>query len=127
MKKVCLITSNKILAESLDATIKSMQDLSFDFFLFLNPKQAILDAEIFDVNVALIDVIDSKGEDQDKTITFCKELHDKLPDCKILLLISPDDIESRIIATEIKKINIVDDFVFYDSSIKYLIAKLSAY
>lgn len=127
VKKIGLITNNKILAESLDLAIKSMLHLKFDFFLLLNQKQAILDAEIFEINVALVDVLDCKCEDQAETISFCKELHYKLPNCKILLLIPQDDIESRKMATKIKKSNIVDDFVFYDSSLKYLLAKLSAY
>lgn len=127
MKKIGLITNNKILAESLDVTVKSMLHLSFDFFLFLNPKQAILDAEIFKIDVALIDVIDRKDKNQDETLFFCKSLNDKLPDCQILLLISQDDLESRKMVTKLKRNDIIDDFVFYDSSLKYLLAKLSAY
>ena len=56
MKKIALITTNKILAESLAASVKAMSDLKFEFFLFLNPHQALLDAEILEINIALIDL-----------------------------------------------------------------------
>ena len=34
---------------------------------------------------------------------------------------------SRKIAAEAKKMKIIDDFVFYDASLKYLLAKLAAF
>ena len=58
MKKVALITTNKILAQSLSVVAKSMPDLNFELLLLLNSQQALLDAEVFEIDVALIDVMD---------------------------------------------------------------------
>lgn len=120
MKKIALITKNKIFAESLAVAIKSMPDLEFKPFLLLNSLQALLDAEVFEIDIALIDVASF-------SLSFCEGLHNNLPKCHLLLLVSQDDWEIRKMATEAKKKKVVDDFVFYDASLKYLFAKLAAF
>ncbi|HZK44593.1 MAG TPA: hypothetical protein VFC73_09970 [Syntrophomonadaceae bacterium] len=127
MKKVALITTNKILAQSLAVAIKAMPDLGFEPFLLLNSNQALLDAEILEIDVALIDVMDKGTEQKETLLSFCAALHKRLPVCHLLLLVSQDDLVRREIATEAKKNGIVDDFVFYDASLKYLFAKLAAF
>ncbi|OJX46076.1 MAG: hypothetical protein BGO78_04105 [Chloroflexi bacterium 44-23] len=127
MKKIALITANKILAQGLDAAVKAMPDLEFKFFMLLNSHQALLDAEIFEIDVALIDVMDRYAEGKETPLEFCERLHNSLPNCHLLLLVSQDDIASRKMATEAKKQKIVEDFVFYDASLKYLFAKLAAF
>lgn len=123
MKKVALITTNKILAQSLEAAMKAMPELEFQLFLFLNSQQALLDAEIFDIDVALIDVALNK----ETPLFLCQVMHESLPKCHLLLLVSQEDRASRKMAAEAKKKKIVDDFVFYDASLKYLFSKLAAY
>ncbi|MDD2502733.1 MAG: hypothetical protein PHG58_02575 [Clostridia bacterium] len=132
MKKVALITTNKILAQSLAAAIKARPDLEFELFLLLNSNQALLDAEIFDIDVALIDfalinALDSDTEEKEIPLSFCEKLHTTLPNCHLLMLVSQDDLASRQMATEAKGKKIVDDFVFYDASLDYLFAKLAAF
>ncbi|HZK27576.1 MAG TPA: hypothetical protein VFD00_08575 [Thermoclostridium sp.] len=132
MKKIALITTNKILAESLAASVKAMSDLKFEFFLFLNPHQALLDAEILEINIALIDlalinIVASHIEKKEATLSFCERLHKRLPNCHLLLLVSQDDRAGRKMAMEAKEKKIVEDFMFYDTSLKYLFAKLEAF
>lgn len=127
MKKIALISSNKILAQSLSVVAKSMPDLNFELLLLLNSQQALLDAEVFEIDVALIDVMDGDIKEKEKAISFCEKVKKSLPDCRILLLISQDDLASRENATNAKKKQIIEDFVFYDSSLKYLFSKLAAF
>ena len=126
MKKIALITKNKILAQGIDAAIKAMPDLECELFLLLNSHQALLDAEIFEIDVALIDVMDCNAEVKGAPMSFCQVFHENFPNCHLLLLLSQDDNECRKMATEAKKKKIIEDFVFYDASLKYLFAKLSA-
>ena len=127
MKKIGLITKNKILAHSLDAAIKAMPNLNFELFLLLNTEQTLLDAEIFEIDVALIDVLDNNLEDKQILILFCEKLKMTLPDSHLLFLVSQDDSFGREIANEAKEKKIIDDYVFYDASLKYLISKLAAF
>ena len=126
MKKVAFITTNRILAQSLSAALHGMTDINFEFFILLNAQQSLVDAEILEIDVALIDVMDRGTEEKETIMSFCEGLHRKLPDCFLLLLVSQDDPIRREVATEAKKMGIVEDFVFYDASLKYLFAKLSA-
>ena len=132
MKKIALITTNKILAQSLDSAMKSMSNLEFELFLLLNWKQALIDAEVLEIDVALIDMglIDIIGNDsgeKETILSFCERLQDRLPNCHLLLLVSQDDPTNRKIALEAKKKKMVDDYVFYDASLKYLLAKVQAF
>lgn len=131
MKKIALITTNKILAQSLDSAMKSMPNMEFELALLLNPRQALLDAEILDVDVALIDmgliVVKDETTNQIETpMSFCEKLHHSLPNCHLLLIVSQDDQVNRGIAREAKRKRIVEDYVFYDASLKYLFAKIAA-
>ncbi len=127
MKKVALITTNKILAQSLAAAIRAMLNFNFEFFMLLDANQALIDAEIFEIDIALIDLMDRGTQEKDRLLSFCESLHKRLPDCHLLLLVPQEDLVRREIATQAKKKEIVDDFVFYDASLKYLFAKLSSF
>ena len=127
MKKVALITRNKILAQSLAAAVRGMNDCNFEFFILLDANQAVIDAEVLEIDVALIDAMDRGTEEKATLVSFCESLKKKLPLCHLLLLVSQDDLARREIATQAKKNGLVDDFVFYDASLKYLFAKLAAY
>lgn len=130
MKKIAFITNNNILAESLEETIKAMSKNQFDFFLLLNPQQVLMDVEILEIDVALIDMalfdLNQISKDDKKLHCFlCEKIHKNIPDCKILLLLSQDDQLNRKVALAAKVDRMIDDFVFYDTSLKYLLAKLS--
>ena len=130
MKKIAFITSNNILAESLDATVKAMPIKQFDFFLLLNPHQVFIDIEVLKIDIVLIDMalfdLDLiSRNDKNMRCLICEQIHARKPNCKILLLLSQNDSLSRKVAMLAKRDKIIDDFVFYDTSLKYLLAKLS--
>lgn len=127
MKKIALIMTNKILAQSLALAIETMSDLKFELFLFLNSHQALLDSEVFEIDIALIDIGENARAEKETSLSFCEKLNKSLPNCNLLLLVSQDDKVNRKIAVEAKKEKIIDDFVFYDASLKYLLAKLTAF
>lgn len=98
----------------------------------MNPSQALLDAEILEIDVALIDMsfmdtMDDSLSRKEIELPFYERLSKVLPNCHLLLLVSQDDQPNRKIATEAKVKKIIDDYVFYDASLKYLIAKLKVF
>ncbi len=126
MKKVALITTNKILAQSLAVAMKTIPELNFDFYLFLNYQQAILDAQVFEINVALIDVTGCEASEKKTPFKFLEALHKSLPNCHLMLLVSQEDTKCRELAEHAKKNKLIEDFVFYDASLQYLMAKLES-
>lgn len=127
MKKIGFITTNKVLAQSLAAAVKSNPKLGFDPFLLLNPHQASLDAEVLEIDVAVIDVIDGASKKAEPILSFCEKLRVTLPACRLLLLVSQDDKSGQKMAIDAMKSKVADDFVFYDTSLEYLFAKLAAF
>lgn len=128
MKKIALITSNKIFAQSFESAMESISKTDFELILLLNPSQALLDAEILEIDVALIDMSlfdPSNNDAKESGFIFCKKLNKILPACKLLLLVSQDDLINRKMAIEAKEKKIIDDYVFLDLSLKYLFAKIA--
>ena len=126
MKKIAIITKNRILAESLATAIEVTPNFKSDFFLFLNYQQVLLDAEIFEIDVALIDLVGCRVKDKEVLLSFWTKMHGKLPKCHLLLLVSQDDYSCREISSQAKRAGIIEEFVFYDASLKYLLAKLES-
>ncbi|MDL2294829.1 hypothetical protein LJC60_09430 [Ruminococcaceae bacterium OttesenSCG-928-D13] len=127
MKKIGFITTNKMLAQSLAAAVKGNPELEFEPFLLLDPQQASLDAEVLKLDVAVVDVIDGAAKETETLLSFCKRLRMTVPGCRQLLLVSQDDKIGQKMAICAMKSKTVDDFVFYDTSLEYLFAKLAAF
>ena len=124
MKKIGFITTNKVLAQSLAAVISSRSDVNFNLLMLLNPCQAVLDASVLKIDAAMVDIPDN--ETAEDMIPFCKNMKREIPDCKLLLFL-PQNVETkRKVAEKAVQEHIIDDFIFYDTSLTYLIAKLSA-
>lgn len=127
MKRIGFVTTNKVLAQSLAAAVRSRPDLGLEPFLLLDPHQAVLDAEMLEIVTAVVDVIDGGSAENEKVLSFCKGLRASIPECRLLLLVSQDDGAGRTMAINAMKSKVADDFVFYDTSLEYLFAKLAAF
>jgi len=117
MKKIGFVTTNKVMAQSLAATVRSNPDLGIELFLLLNPKQAALDAEVLELDAAVVDVSDTALEGS------CDMLRQAVPGCRLLLLVPKT---GHGMAIKAMKTHAAADFVFYDTSLEYLFAKLAA-
>lgn len=126
MKRIGFITTNKVLAQSLAAAVASRPELGLQPFLLLNPRQAALDAEVLGLDVAVVDIMDGASEQTDAILSFCRELRQSISGCRLLLLASQADAAGRSMVVDAMKSGVADDFVFYDTSLEYLFAKLSA-
>ena len=126
MQKIGFVTKNKVLAQSLTSIIKSNPSLPFEPFMLLNLRQAAMDAEILEIDVAVIEMIAGTSKETEKILKLCEELRQTVLDCRILLLVPQDNKEGRDTAMKAVNSRIVDDYVFFDSSLDYLLAKLLA-
>ena len=119
MKKVGLITTNKVFAQSLAATAENHPDWGFELVSLLDPKQAVLDAQVMEIDTAVVDAGCSNENDTER---FCQTLR-KTAGCRLLLFVPKT---GRALAIRAMKSRAADDFVFYDTSLEYLLAKLAA-
>jgi len=127
MKNIGIITTSRIFAQSFSLIVKERPELEFRLFLLLDPHQALLDAEIMKIDAAVIDITDNASKHFEDILRFCGELRKILPGCHILLLVSQEDSEDCKMAAEAVKTKKADDYVFYDASLDYLLAKLAAF
>ena len=124
MKTVLFVSSNKILGQGLSAAILSKPEFDFRWEAQLQYSQAIVGADVFHADVVLLDVADQV--DMKRALEICQSLRQNSQTTKILLLVRPEQAAVRAQAVDAKNAGQVDNFVFYDSSLSYLLAKLVA-
>lgn len=124
MKTLLFISSNKMLGQGLSAAIQSKSELDFLWAAQLNYPQAIVGVDIFHADVVILDVVDQV--DVELAVEICRSIRQNEQNIKILLLVRPEQAVVRKVAVDTKNAGLADDFVFYDSSLTYLLAKLEA-
>lgn len=124
MKTVLFISSNKMLGQGLSAAIQSKPELDFLWAAQLNYPQAIVGVDIFHADVVVLDIVDQV--DMELAVQICRSMRRNEQDVKILLLVRPEQAIVRKVAVDTKNAGLADDFVFYDNSLIYLLAKLEA-
>ena len=125
MKTVLFISSNKMLGQGLSSAIQAKPELEVRWAGQLPYPQAIVGVEIYQADVMILDIVDQAELEQ--AVGICRSLRREEPGVKILLLVRPEQAAVRKVAVEAKNTALADDFVFYDSSLTYLLAKLAAF
>lgn len=124
MKTILFISDNKILGQGLLAAILSKPETGLQWTTQLNYSQAVVGADIFHADVVILDVVDQS--DMEYVVEICKSLRQYNRVIKILLLVRPEQAAVRRKSVDVKNTGLIDNFVFYDSSLTYLFAKLEA-
>ena len=124
MKTVLFISPNKMLGQGLSAAFQSKPELDFLWSAQLNYPQAVVGVDIFQADVAILDIADQA--DMEQAVEICRSIRRNKQNVKILLLVRPEQAIVRKVAVDAKNAELADDFVFYDSSLTYLLAKLEA-
>lgn len=124
MKTVLFISSNKMLGQGVSAAIQSRSELDFLWAAQLNYSQAIVGVDIFHADVVILDIVDQ--ENMEQAVQICRSIRGNEQNVKIFLLVRQEQAIVRKVAVDTKNAGMADDFVFYDSSLTYLFAKLEA-
>ena len=81
-------------------------------------------ARRFCATSALIEVGEDGNFDTFYCLALCDRIHREMPGCKLLLLCSEDDKRGIANAIAARLDGTIDDFIFYDASVEYLMSKL---
>ena len=73
---------------------------------------------------ALIEVAENEEYGMDYCLALCGWLQKETPECKLLLMCPESDTECVEAAIAAKRSNQISDFIFYDTSLEYLVSKL---
>jgi len=126
MKKtiVMLLLCRRVIA---DLLVKSVErSVNVQAFGIYDYKNAVNAAAARRPNLALIEIPEKYGTPAQDTLAICDGIKGATPECKIVLLCPETDKESVSACVEAKKQNKVEDFLFYDSGVDYLVSKLEA-
>lgn len=83
-------------------------------------------AVLHDAEVVLIEVAESGMHNLDYCLKLCQEIRGLVPECKLIIMCSEQDEESVKRVIKAKWEGKIDDFVFYDVTMDYLISKLKS-
>ena len=124
-KRVLLVMKRKMLSDAL--TEQAAGDSRFELVAARNYSTATLTAESCLPEISVVEIPESGSwKSAEKCLTICDAIRKQLPNCKQVILCNEDDTDSYNAAIQAKQQNRIDDFLFYDSSVRYLFSKLEA-
>lgn len=122
MQTIMLIMRRKPIAQGFIARFKDDADVNIMHEIdYANAAAAIA---VNNASVALVEVGETSGYDVAHCLVLCGQMREKTPECKLMLLCPEQDEKSVAEAVAAKREGRIDDFVFYDASLDYLISKL---
>lgn len=124
MSNVLLVMRRRVLAQSLIRSTSSSP--AFGFRTEFDPSNAALTAIACSAEVAVVEAAESGDDAIEQSLEVCDRIHAGKPDCKLLLLCPGNNCGSRSAAVLAKRQNRIDDFIFDDTSLEYLISKLES-
>ena len=123
-KTIMLVLCRKVIAGLLVEAIQKrtgMEALELDEFDKAKDMAALQRPKI-----ALVEVPERHGFPARDALDVCVQIKEASPGCKIILICPENDEESVKTSLKAIKEGIIDDFLFYDLSVDYLVAKLEA-
>ena len=124
-RRVLLVMQKRMLSDALIA--QTGNDTRFTFTSEPRYASAALTAEACSPEITIVEVPESGSwKSAEKCFTVCDMIRRQLPDCKLVILCSENDKDSYQAAIQAKKESRIDDFLFYDNSVHYLLSKLEA-
>ena len=124
LKTVLLVMRRASLAQGLMAKARDDPDLR----LCYEPDYDHVDAAIRSHQVAgaLLEVSEDGRQDMGFCLSLCARLRETAPGCRLMLMCPEGQAETIRLCIEAKRRGKIDDFVFYDVSVEYLIASLKS-
>ena len=121
---VMLLLCRRVIADLLIKTIERNNDV--EAFGVYDYKNAVTSAAARKPDIALVEIPEKHGTPALDTLEICEGIKAICPGCKIVLLCPEQDKDSVSASVEAKKQGKIEDFLFYDSGVDYLVSKLEA-
>ena len=121
-KIVMLVLCRKVISELLIEAIKSRTGM--DAFGLYEFKQAKGMALARQPKIALVEIPENRGYPVRDALDACGDIKEASPGCKIILICPENDEESVAACIEAVREGEINDYLFYDLSVDYLVSKL---
>ena len=124
-KRVLLVMQRKIISDSL--ICQSKNDPRFIFTAEEKYSTAVLTAEACSAEIVVLEIPESGlWSSADKCLSICDVIRNQLPSCKLMIICCENDTNTYRAVIHAKQEQRIDDFLFYDCSINYLLSKLES-
>ena len=117
---LCRRVIANLLAEALEKHAHMVVYAEYDY------KNVKSTAMVRHPNIALVEIPERSGTPALDALAVCNEILEASPGCKIMLLCPENDKGSVNVCVKAKQQAQIDDFLFYDSTVDYLVSKLEA-
>ena len=118
MPIIILIMKRKPIAQGFMNSLKGSPDIRLIYQPYYH--RSNLTIHKHKAKVVLIEVAETGPYDIGYCLVLCNELRETAPECKLILMCSDQD---DLVIDAMGK-NYIDDFVFFDVTIDYLVSKL---
>ena len=122
MRIVVMVMKRKPIAQGFINSLKESSDINLVYEPYYH--KTISTIQERNANVALIEVAEAGPYDIEYCLVLCKEIREKTPSCKLILMCSDQDEKTIKLVVEAKGKKEIDDFVFFDVTLDYLTSKL---
>jgi len=124
LKKILLVMYRKLLSETLNNELSANSE--FILRTEANYKSAPTAADVFLPDIVLLEIPETGENVFDECLSLANEIKAKRPSCRIMLLCPEGNALTRKATIKAVQRGMVNDFVYYDTSLKYLASKLEA-
>ncbi len=118
MQTIVLVMSRTAVAEGISAMLKQEHDI--DPYHEQEYRRAAAVIQTKHAHSALIEVTEGGGHDAAYCLNLCDSIKKAAPDCKLLLMCPEQDKNGIRQAVSAKQAGRINNFVFYDASLRYL-------
>ena len=124
MRKIAIVMKRKPLAEGISMALQKYRADGIKSCIINDYELTHAYFESIMPDAALIEISESGKYDAQYCIELCRTAAMDFPETKLILMCPDNDEKSIAAAIEAKKNDVISDFVFYDASMEYLVAKL---
>ena len=129
MYRILLVMEERLFAQSLKRNFE--ENGLFECFIENKYDNVNLSATMHKVDIVLIGIVLKYESLKDRTDNISYKLDNILnsikdSNYKKMILCSGEDNKSRKLVVKLKKLGLIGDFIFYDSSLEYMKSKLRA-
>lgn len=124
MPNVLLVVHRRAIVQALIDKLQKNSGISLVYEA--NFSHAETAGVLHNAEVVLIEVAESGMHNLDYCLNLCQEIRGLVPECKLIIMCSEQDQESVKRVIKAKWEGKIDDFVFYDVTMDYLVSKLKS-
>lgn len=124
MKQILFVSTNRILFQGVQSALNARPELERSVILS-GYREALDDLNVFGTDAVFIDATD--GAVTKAALELCREIHAlDQGQHRCMILVQQQNLAAKQLVLQAREDGTADDFVFYDSSMDYLLAKLAA-